>query len=264
MKLKDYTPIDFSQSEPTTQPSAQDFGRSRKKVTSRNPLPPTKNRIRIRWGKTNRSRFLSHLDNIRMIEMATRRADLPIEYSQGFNPTPKLSFGPPLSLGMTSEAEYVDLLLTQNFSSSMIEKLKNSMSGGFYLTEAKVVFGNAPSLSARLNRATYELSADEFKTTDGITDIINDLLSRQTVEVERVGKKGTKQVDIRPGLFDLKYENDRLAMELGIGEGIFVRPSEVISFFTDKLVCEIPALAFHRKRMYRIDENETVIDALEL
>lgn len=216
-KLRDYTPIDFSKTESSTEKPAMEFGRGRKKLASRNPLAPTKNRVRIRWGKTARSRFLSHLDNIRMIEMAMRRADLPMEFSQGFNPTPKISFGPPLSLGMTSEAEFIDITLTASFNSNMLERLTNSMSAGFFLSEAKTIVGKASSLSARLNRAKYELAADEFKTTDSLNDRIEDILSKETLMVERINKRGPRQVDIRPGLFDLRFENDRLSMELGIG-----------------------------------------------
>ena len=264
MKLKEYTPINLADLETTTDQPAQEFGRGRKKIASRNPLAPTKNRVRIRWGKTERSRFLSHLDNIRMIEMAMRRADLPVEYSQGFNPSPRISFGPPLSLGMTSEAEYVDLLLTSSFTGSMLERFKNAMSAGYYIVEANTILGSPRSLSSRLNRAGYELAASEFKTTDTLNELIENLLSQPALFVERINKKGAKQVDIRPGLFDLRFENDKLSMELGIGEGIFVRPSEVVSYMTDHLSCEIPALAFHRSGMYHLEENGRRIDALEL
>lgn len=264
MKLREYKPIDFSQTTDSVDKPVQGFGRSRKKIASRNPLSPTKNRVRIRWGKTARSRFLSHLDNMRMIEMAMRRAELPIVYSQGYNPAPKISFGPPLSLGMTSDSEFIDIMLTSTFTSSMAEKLGNTMSAGFFLAETKTVVGNPPSLSARLNRAAYELDASEFTSTASLNDLIHDIMSKETLVVERTSKKGLKQIDIRPGLFDLRFENDRLSMQLGIGEGIFVRPSEVISYMTDLLSCDIPALAFHRSGMFRLEEDGRRIAALEL
>ncbi|MEA3296260.1 MAG: TIGR03960 family B12-binding radical SAM protein, partial [candidate division Zixibacteria bacterium] len=94
----------------TNKPVAQ-FGRSRKKATNRNLTAPTKNRVRLRWGKTTKYRYMSHLDNMRAIERALRRADVPVAYSHGFNPSMKLSFCPPLPLGFTSEAEYVDITL---------------------------------------------------------------------------------------------------------------------------------------------------------
>ncbi|MCP4685301.1 MAG: DUF2344 domain-containing protein, partial [bacterium] len=90
------------------------FGRGTKRVASRSQVAPTKNKVRIRWGKTARYRYMSHLENLRMIERALRRSRLPVSYSQGFNPTMRLSLGPPLQLGFTSGAEYLDITLDSN------------------------------------------------------------------------------------------------------------------------------------------------------
>jgi len=64
---------------------------------------------RVRYTKTGPARFISHLDVVRLFDRAARRAKISLVYSQGFHPRPKLSFGPPLSLGVGSIAEYLDL-----------------------------------------------------------------------------------------------------------------------------------------------------------
>lgn len=70
-------------------------------------------RIRIEYSKEKEIRFISHRDMIRAFERAVRRAQLPIAYSQGFNPHMKISYGPPLKTGEYSDKQFLDLFLTE-------------------------------------------------------------------------------------------------------------------------------------------------------
>ena len=128
-QLRDYRP-------PLATPVAEDdngslaYGRRKKKLAARaTTAAPTKNCVRLRWGKSARCKYMSHLENMKAIERALRRARLPVAYSQGFNPTMKLSFGPPLPLGFTSEAEFVDVTLECNLMPYMIDSVKQAMPG---------------------------------------------------------------------------------------------------------------------------------------
>jgi radical SAM-linked protein len=216
------------------------------------------------WGKTARYKYMSHLDNLRTLERAIRRSDMPIAYSQGFNPSMKLSFGPPLPLGFTSEAELVDITLDTNIMPYMINNLKLALPDGIYIVDSRVVFTKAKSISSLLNRVIYTVPFKEKWNESDLNDKVTALLDSQTLEIERVGKSGTKVVDIRPGIYDLKVENDLLVMTMGVGDGGYVRPSELLRLLTEDDDDAYLAYMVHRKEMYRVDENGEKIHPMDL
>ena len=256
LKLREYVPKykGRSMSEVDRGPTAV-FGRAKKKVASRNLAAPTKNCVRIRWGKTARCRYMSHLDNIRALERAIRRAKLPVAYSQGFNPTMKLSFGPPLSLGFTSESEFVDITLDTNLEAFMIDNLKKAMPDGMHIIDARVVFGKPQSLSAALNRVVYSLDLDNLPHLADLEDRVRRLLAAGQLRVSRTTKTKTEEIDIRPGVFDARVEERQLLFELGLGQQHYVRPTEVALILLDGDERTVATLPFHRREMYAIDEN---------
>ncbi len=248
--------------EPST--PQMEFGRGKKKAATRNVAAPTKNHLRLRWGKSERYRYMSHLDNIRLIERAIRRARLPVAYSQGFNPSMKLSFGPPLPLGFTSEAEYVDIVLDTNLMPYMVEQLQRAMPEGITIYEAKAVMGKAPSLSSMLNRVVYTLPLKELgESDDTMEKKAGALLEADRLYVERVGKSETKTLDIRRAVYELRVEEGMLVMVLGIGEGGYVRPIEILQLLEPKEDVRMLSFRFHRKEVYR-QEQDRKIDAMDI
>ncbi len=91
------------------------FGRKRKSVTGGPKAIFAGSRLRIKYAKKSENRFTSHLDLVRIFDRTLRRAGIPVAYSQGFHPHPKISFGHPLPLGLKSIAEYADFTLSQPF-----------------------------------------------------------------------------------------------------------------------------------------------------
>jgi len=244
---------------------AVEYGRSKKKVAARNTSAPTKNRLRVRWGKNNRFQYMSHLDNLRMLERLIRRSRFPVAYSQGFNPTMKLSFGPPLPHGFTSECELVEITLDCSISPYMVDDLKNVFPDGFHFYEAKSVTPVGKSLSAKINRAVYTVTLDPPAIdVDSIGSKIEEVLAATTLEIERESKSGVKAVDIRPGIHDIQVENDTLLMTLGMGEGGFARPDEVLNLLLDDPIAQVGGRALHRKELFAVDEHGIKTDGMEL
>jgi len=263
-QLKEFVPRFQDPAKAEGAPTPQ-YGRTRKKVPTRDTgAAPTKNLLRIRWGKVDRFRYMSHLDNIRLIERVIRKAKLPVAYSQGFNPSMKLSFGPPLPLGFTSESEFADITFESNLLPYMVEKLKESMPLGFDILDARVVFGKKKSLSAQLNRVDYKLSYRWLEDTQDLPSKIEQLLARESIEVERLRKEETKTLDIRPAIYDLSIEEEVVYMCLGIGEGGYAKPSEVVAALTGLPEATLAGMPFHRKNMYHIDSEGERVEALEL
>ena len=104
-------------------------------------------RVRIKYKKE--LPYIGHLDVVRLWERAIRRTNLPAAYSEGFNPRQKLSFGPPLPLGFSSECEYLDIYLERWTNPLVVkERLNDILPPGIEITEAVNVFLAKASLTA--------------------------------------------------------------------------------------------------------------------
>jgi len=256
------------ESEPAA-PVANDndmYGRRKKRVAaSAANVPPTRGKIRIRWGKKGLVRFTSHLDNNRVFERAIRRAELPVAYSQGFHPHQKLSFGPPLPLGYSSNCEYMDIQVEGSCTREQVERLGPTLPEGYYIGDFKLIYSKAPAISAMLNRAVYEVFdiADE---PDLLRDKIEAILARDSVIVMRSGKDGGKEVDIRPAIYRFEViEGDsglHIEMELGLGSDGYAKPSEAMESLGIYAQGQITALHFHRKALQYRDQNGAYLDPL--
>ncbi len=263
MQLRDYVPALSEKAEVGNGPEVE-YGRAKKKMATRSTVAPTKNRLRIRWGKSARYRYMSHLDNLRLIERAIRRARLPVQFSQGFNPSMKLSFGPPLPLGFTSEAEFVDITLETNFMMYMLDSLRNTLPEGVTIVDAQVILGKGQSLSALLNRAAYEVDAAGVMPQADLEAALSKIVGEETFVVNRVGKNDTTQVDIRPAIFDLRTNGEKLSIVLGIGEGGYARPSEILECVFGAELSHYLSHKVHRADMFRISETGEKISAMDL
>lgn len=190
--------------------------------------------LRIKYRKTPEGRFLSHLDLVRTMQRAFRRAHLPLAYSEGFNPHPKLSYGSALAVGVTSEGEYLDVELRNDLSVlELKDRLKEAMPPGLEILEIKILGDRKESLTALINLARYQVEIPVTKAIDPdkLEQAAADILSREQLEVMRHGKKGLRSIDIRKGIYGLKASGSEnkivLEMDLQTGSEGNVRPEEV-------------------------------------
>lgn len=207
-------------------PAPTEYGRSRKKLPQ--PSPLAKAHVRLKYRKGHEARFISHLDVMRVFTRAIRRAGLPIAYSQGYSPHPKMAFGPPLPLGMTSRGEYLDMEFSKPFFGEVLAKLNQALPEGIQALEAKPIFGKATSLSEAIVSADYEINLDPPRPELG--ERIRETLFLDTLPVVRSGAEGDKVVDIRPLIEEmtLAEEGRRLRLRLKVGEGGSGRVPEVL------------------------------------
>jgi radical SAM family uncharacterized protein/radical SAM-linked protein len=115
-------------------------------------------RIRVEFSKTGRLRYLSHLELINTIHRAIRRAGFPLEYSMGFHPSPKISFGPPLGVGIAGLSEYFDMETIPPFDLVINrKKINNLLPEGICVKDISVVPAKAESLCSFITRYEYEI-----------------------------------------------------------------------------------------------------------
>jgi radical SAM-linked protein len=228
------------------------FGRRtrRRKILPTAPVSETRARIRVRWRKEAPVRFISHLDCMRAIERAIRRADLPVAYTEGFNPHMKIAFGPPLPLGFTSNEEYFDLYLESSFRDHLFGRLAASLPGGFAVDAYRPIFTGGQSLSAMLNRAEYLAVCPA--PIDDADRMAAHFLKHESVPVTR--EKNNRTVDIRPSVLGLSTEaadgRQLYRFTLVLGEPNVAKPLEVLRLVSGLSAGDVLTARVRRTRMY--------------
>jgi radical SAM-linked protein len=163
-----------------------------------NPAPPTVQRIRLRFAKRGRLRFLSHRDVARSFERAVRRAAVPVAYSHGFSPHPRLSWVGAAPTGTASEAEYLEIGLTRPVDpAELVAALDAALPAGLDVLEAAVADG--PPLADRLNASRWLVELPGLHP-DELASALAALLAAPSVVVERVVPSGRRTVDVRAAL----------------------------------------------------------------
>lgn len=156
--------------------------------------------IRVKFIRGEEVKFISHLDLMRAFERAIRRSGLPIAYSQGFNPHQQMVFGLPLSVGVTSEAEYGDFELTEKLEPlDFMERLNSQLPKGLLITKAESRSINE-NIMASISASAYEILiyVENFLDGEAFKNSVDSMLSQTEVSVIKEGKSGSKRVNIRP------------------------------------------------------------------
>lgn len=204
------------------------FGRKKKTIVAPKVVTPviTGTRFRMKYTKKGPLRFIGHLDLVRIFNRVMRRAGIPVAYSQGFHPHPKISFGPPLPLGMSSTAEYADFSLSAQFE-DIGKTLAKGMMDGMEIISVRPIFEKAESLTKIITLAEYRVQcAVNEKTLENIANV----LQSDHILIQRTTKNGIKEVDIRPGIINMVVAGDGsgFTMILSLETGKSVKPSEIL------------------------------------
>jgi len=200
-------------------------------------------RYRMLYTKEGPARYISHLDLLRAFDRASRRAGLPMAFTQGFNPHPKIAFAAPLGVGTAGEAEFADLELTGDVpAESVASVLSGAMPEGLRLIEVRPVPDQFPALMALVERATYRAEAKLNRpvSTEEMDSAIAAFLSMPEILVQRKNKAGEKKkVDIRPGIFAMsgRLDDDIMIIEaeLKTGSNGNIRIEEVLAAFEENV-----------------------------
>lgn len=207
-------------------------------------------------------RWLGHLDILRTFERAIRRAGLPIAFSQGFNPRERLSFASPLSTGTTGNAEPSILELTGPLSpDTLLVALNEALPPGIRIrTCQEIPDAGSRDLLNTFTRAEYEVVCKCVADTPAevVERGISTLLGQPQISITREREGRSKTVEIRPYLYDLTFCADSIAnervtlrMTVGSGEGVNVRPAEIVTALADYL----PGITLRRACRLRLIAN---------
>lgn len=211
-------------------------------------------RIIARFEKKNGLKYTSHLDMQRTFHRAIIRAGLPAEYSQGFNPHIQLSFATALSVGTTSEAEWVDIGVTEHIEpAEFIQKMNAVLPEGIRILEAMTAEDNLPSLTALVCASEYSviIHADA-------KEIINrqkKLLAGEII-VTKKSKSGEKTFDMRPQILEAHaFPSGEGIAELNITGELTSAGSMNVELYLSKLLEGMNGVWYgiHRKTLFSSD-----------
>jgi radical SAM-linked protein len=178
---------------------------SRRSQPPERHTPPTVQRLRLRYAKRGRLRFTSHRDFARALERALRRAGVPMAYSAGFSPHPKISYVGAAPTGAGSEAEYAELGLAERVDpESLRTALDAALPDGLDIVD--VVEARGPALVERLQASEWNLEVPAESVAD-LEIAVRDFLARPEVEVERITKKGRRRLEIRSAVLRLEVHD---------------------------------------------------------
>jgi len=188
-------------------------------------------RARITFSKQGALRYTGHLDLHKLWERAMRRADLPLSYSQGFHPQPKISLAAALPLGFSSLGEVLDVRFNvEILTEEIAARLKDSLPPDIQITSVETVDERAPALQTQVLSATYDVHLTEPVDGSELTRKVEELLKSESLPRER----RNKSYDLRPLIETLNVITEEnktvwLQMKLAARDGATGRPEEVLS-----------------------------------
>ena len=188
-------------------------------------------RIRITFAKLGALRYTGHLDLHKLWERAARRAELPLAYSQGFHPQPKIYIAAALPLGFSSRCEVMDMRLESDVSlDGLREKLQNTLPTGIQVLNVESADELVPALQTQVVSAEYEVTLMGSSDGSELKQKVDSVLGAESIIRERRGKT----YDLRPLIEELYFttnlpgESGRVFMRLSAREGATGRPEEVL------------------------------------
>ncbi len=167
-------------------------------------VAPVVQRLRLRYAKRGRLRFSSHRDFQRAFERAIRRAGLPIAFSAGFSPHPKVSYANAAPTGVASEAEYVEIGLSAERDPAQVrEALDAALPPGLDVEE--VVLARTSDFAARLEASVWSIELPGV-SHEAASAAVATFLAAPVVEVERLMKNGMRRFDARGPVLRIAVE----------------------------------------------------------
>jgi radical SAM-linked protein len=161
------------------------------------PLP--EQRLRVTFATDDAVKYVGHLDMARTWERAIRRSGLPLAYSHGFNPQPRIHFAAALPLGYTGEAEVMDIYLVAAVEpDDALLRLQRALPRGIALLRAESAPKELPALQAQVQRAHYRVEVETAEAEDGFRNRLRCFMARDAAWRERRKGKDTVRYDLRP------------------------------------------------------------------
>lgn len=245
------------------------------------PSAPTVAKLRMRYAKRGRARFSSHRDVARTMEWTLRRAGVPVALSHGYSPHPRLSWVGAVPTGAASEAEYLEIGVTEHLDPDAVAReVDRALPEGLAVLE--VVLAGPGALPDRIDASRWDIDLPGADP-DALAAAVERVLAVDEVVVDRMTKNGPRPLDVRAALVDLRITTTRSeasgpstrehrarAVVCGTLSAVVrhttpaARPDDVLTALRTVADLELPAPATATRRAQgRLDERGELVDPLE-
>lgn len=211
-------------------------------------------KARIKFRKYGVMKFIGHLDVMRYFQKVMRRADIPIAFTSGYSPHMIMSFAQPLGIGITSDAEYFDIELTQPITSARaVEQMNRTMVEGMEVVSfVKIPDDKKSSGMTIVAAADYLVMPKEGSLDGDIEAKLDAFMKQEQIVVLKKTKRSEKEVDIKPMIYDFAVREQGLFLKLATGSEQNLKPELVMETFLRYMGMEPEAypLQYHRLEVY--------------
>jgi radical SAM-linked protein len=190
-------------------------------------------RLRIRFSRGEEIKFISHLDIMRLWQRALHRAQIPLAYTEGFSPHPRLSLAAPLAVGITSQAELMDVFCSKWVSPHFFtDAVSQQLPAGIKIVQVFSVAPTMPSLQSQVGYAEYEVKLETDKDKAEVEKALAELLAVEQLPWHHERDTGTRNYDLRALIDDLwliewRQGSSTIGMRLRCDSGGSGRPEQV-------------------------------------
>ena len=197
------------------------------------------NKLRLKFSKNGPIKFIGHLDVMRYFQKAIRRAEIDIKYSEGFSPHQVISFAQPLSVGATSDGEYMDMTVNSMVSTNEImNRLNLVMNEGIEILAVEELSEGAEKAMTAAYAARYNINFRENSKPD--FDWISEFKKYLTLDklpAMKKTKSGEKEIDMKPMIFDYSFdeENESVNLLLSMSSMATLKPALLFTGFFEGL-----------------------------
>jgi len=208
-------------------------------------------RLRITFSRAEGVKYISHLDLMRLWERALRRAAIPMAYSQGFSPHPKISMAAPLPIGVTSEGEVMDILLRRRVSPYFfIKAVSEQLPADISILGVEQVSLAAASLQSQVREAEYRVEVETDGGVEKVEAAVRSFMAKEHIPWQHQRDTGIRRYDLRPlvhRLWLIGWQQSRctLGMRLRTDSNATGRPEQV----TAALGFPQRPISLHRTRL---------------
>lgn len=187
-------------------------------------------KLRVKFKKYGAVRFIGHLDVMRFFQKTIRRAEIDIAYTGGYSPHQIMTFAAPLGVGLTSNGEYMDIEVHSIVScEDVLERLNAASVPGIEIVSVKVLPENAGNAMASVAAASYTVRFREGREPAcDISAELEKFLARESIVITKETKKGTRELDLKPGIYELSWSDNAFHMLVDASSAGNIKPIQII------------------------------------
>ncbi len=219
-------------------------------------------KIRMKFSKEGRIKFVGHLDLLRLFQRAIKSAQIPVAYSQGFNPHPLLYFAQALSVGITSQGEYIDVHLEQDVGPEWIkDQMNDILPEGLKIQDVYILLEDSKTCMALVDGSSYTITVSKDSAGGQFKEESDGFYSQEEILTKRISKKKAKIINIKEFIYEFKISEDEddyiIHVILAAGSRKNLNAKLFIEAFIDHSKLDL-VYGIHRTELFSLEDDNLV------